>query len=352
MKTMLDYIQEEYKINSAILENPDLIEEDIFKDKDYKEIIIFATGSSYNACQSARLFMQDILQIPVQIKEPTLSMNYESIWRDDSLYLAISQGGSSASIVKMVDYLQSMKIEVFAITSNPASPLGEIAQRCLDLGMGIETMPYVTAGYAATVVFLWKFSIEMANTYQWIKPAEKDQYLKQIQQVLESINPVIDQTQSWLENHLQDFIHKQRFVFIGYGANYGTVLEAETKFTEIIHKPSHGYELEQYMHGPYLGLGQDDLLFLVDSAGQFGDRMNLLRRFLDKHMKKTYKISLQDGTDQNQDLSYDLDIHENLSPILLTIPIHIISYRISQELGADLHRSYYPDFDEITQSKI
>lgn len=352
MKSMLDYIYMEQNINTKLLQHNQLIPESLFIDKSINEIVIFATGSSYNAAQSARLFMQDLLRMPVHIKEPTLSIHYDSCWRSTTLYLAISQGGFSASIVKIIEYLQGKDIEVFAITSNMDSPVGKIAKRTLDIGMGIETMPYVTAGYAATIVFLWILAIDLAKRMYLISSDQYLAYRKQIKNVVDKAEMVIDLTEKWFQNHQKQFDNKQRFVFIGYGANYGTVLEAETKFTEILHCPTHGYELEQYMHGPYLGLNGEDALFLIDSNGFFSQRMDLLRVFLDKHMEITYKISLAEISVQEQDLCFDLDIEENLTPILLTIPIHIISYHLSNIAGTDLFHSYYPDFDEITKSKL
>lgn len=352
MSSMLDYIKKEKEINLGILNNPDLFKNIQFNNTEYRDIVIFATGSSSNAANSAHIFMQDVLGIPVYIKEPSISLNYESFWDKETLYLAISQGGHSSSTIEIVKYYQKNNMDIYVLTSDVNSPIAKISNKVIDLNMGIETMPYVTAGYTATILVLWLFSIELAFSNNNITQSAKKNSYDEIKKVITSADDVIVKTDEWYNKNREEIISKKRFVFIGYGACYGTALEAETKFTETIHLPAHGHELEEYMHGPYLGLNKDDFLVLIDSEGKLADRMNLLRVFLDKHMDKTYKFTSARSSNQIQDLCFDLMIQENLAPLVLTIPFHMISYYVSKEHGVNLFESYYPDFDVITKSKI
>lgn len=352
MNSMLDYIKKEKEINLSILNNHNLFQNIDFLDKKYRDIVVFATGSSSNAANSARLFMQDILKIPVYIKEPSISLNYENQWNIETLYIAISQGGHSSSTIEIVKYCQENNVDIYVLTSDFNSPIGKVSNKLIDLGMGIETMPYVTAGFTATILVLWLLAIELAVSNSIISQKEKTDWLIEIENTIVSADDIILKTDEWYDINRDDIINKKRFIFIGYGACYGTALEAETKFTETIHMPAHGHELEEYMHGPYLGLNKKDFLVLIDSDGKLKNRMNLLRVFLDKHMDRTYKITLESSSNQPQDLSLGLKIEENLAPLVLTIPFHMISYYVSKEHGVNLFESYYPDFDEITKSKV
>ena len=349
---MLDYILKEKEINLNILKNKDRFPGKLFRKKVYRDVVIYATGSSSNAAWAAQLYMEKNLGIPVYIKEPSIALNYEKTWNEDSLYLAISQGGSSASTISLVEQFEKRNIEIYTVTSNLKSPIAQKSNNILDIGMGIETVPYVTAGYTAIILLLWLISLDLAKN--WGKLEEED-YCRELSKIEDTIflaDSVIHQTNEWFKVYKEEFIRKDRFVFISYGAGYGTALEAETKFMEILHKPAHGHELEEYMHGPYLGLGRNDLLILLDPNGKLKDRMKLLRKFLDRHMDKTYLITSSHTGEQTQDLSLELNIDELLSPLLLTIPIHLLTYYLSVEKGINLDESYYPEFDDITGSKI
>ena len=352
MKSMLDYIKKEEEINNSIIENEKLLQPlSNLRKSTYRDVVIFATGSSSNAAQSAYIFMQETLQIPVYIKEPSIAMNYERKWSSDTLYLAISQGGRSYSTIELVKYLQSINIQIFVLTSDLNSPIADVGHDVIDLGMGIEEMPYVTAGYTATILVLWLLALEVGykNGSSTDEAYKKDR--EEIKKVICLSSQIIETTDEWYQKNEEDLIDKRRFVFIGYGASYGVAKEAETKFTEILHLPAHGHELEEYMHGPYLGLQKEDALFLIDANGKLSERMVLLRKFLNKHMDKTYLVTNGDKG-QEGDLVFDFSINENMAPLIMTIPFHLISFYISQKQGTDLTKSYYPDFDKITGSKV
>jgi glucoselysine-6-phosphate deglycase len=58
----------------------------------------------------------------------------------------------------------------------------------------------------------------------------------------------------------------ERFVATGYGALVGVAKEFETKFTETVRVPSSGFELEAYMHGPYLEANARHVMLFIEDA--------------------------------------------------------------------------------------
>lgn len=353
--SMVYYVKKENEINNKVIDNSSNTLKpllNIIKNKSYKEIIIYATGSSANAANSARLYMQNILQIPVSIKEPSLAKSYEMILSDDSLYLAISQGGHSYSTIELVKEIQLKGYDIFAITSDMNSPIAKDSKNVLDIGMGIEKVPFVTAGQTATVIYLWLIALNIALIQCKLSEDDYDIKVNEIRDVVSKADIVIKKTDEWYEKEKEELLKAKRFVAISYGAGYGVVKEAETKFTETVRVPSHGHELEEYMHGPYIGLNKDDYIFCVSINGKLEKRLLLLKSFLDRHVAHTYMVSTSNNGYGEHDLNFGLNIDEFLAPILATIPFHMISSYLSQEHGIDLGSSSYPDFDEILKSKV
>lgn len=83
----------------------------------------------------------------------------------------------------------------------------------------------------------------------------------------------------------------QRFITIGYGPNWGTAKEAETKLTETIRVPSQGFELEAYMHGPYLEADASHLLFFIEGDNENKERSQKLRRYMSQYVGETLTIT-------------------------------------------------------------
>ena len=55
---------------------------------------------------------------------------------------------------------------------------------------------------------------------------------------------------------------------------------------------------------------------------------------------------------KEHDLSLEVEADELFAALYMTIPVHLLAYRLSKEKGHDLEHSAYPDFDQITSSKI
>jgi glucoselysine-6-phosphate deglycase len=175
----------------------------------------------------------------------------------------------------------------------------------------------------------------------------------QLQHLVAHIPTVIENSQLFFEKNEAIFRLTTRFIGIGYGSNWGTVKEFETKFTETIRKPSSGFELEAYMHGPYLGLHNEDIVIFIEPNGKLAERSGLLKKFLNQHIQHVYTIYANHNQSLlEHDLELDLEIDELLASLFMTIPVHLLAYRLSQEKGIDLQHSAYPDFDKITSSKI
>ncbi|WP_026314302.1 SIS domain-containing protein [Allofustis seminis] len=353
MKTMLDYIKKEQEVHQSILEK-DLFENKLIdlNPKAPRNVVIYATGSSANAAYGAYILMQEVLDVPIYIKEPSLSLHYDPLVDDQTLILAISQGGHSYATIEMVKQLVKENRQVYVLTSDPDSPIAQVGAQVINLSMGIETMPYVTLGYTVTILVLWLMALTLAKKWQRIDDIQFAHYLEQIDRAIRQADMVIKSFDDWYSQHKQTLLAAKHFVFIGYGACYGIAREAETKLTETCHIPTHGHELEEYMHGPYLGLQKNDALFLLESCGTLKGRMNKLRIFLDRHIDQTYQITIG-ASDRIQDLSLQLgNLPENLAPLVMSIPIHMMSFYLSQMKGFNLHQSFYPEFDEITGSKV
>lgn len=355
MKSIEDYVHLEPKYYEAVLQNyEDLFAKQIGQiNHNITNVVIYATGSSSNAAYGALPFMSNILKMPVKIEEPSLAENYLLHVSQNSFCIAISQGGHSYSVVKIIQRLQDAGNTVFALTSELDSPVGQVCHHVLDMGIPVEEMPYVSAGYSVEILDLMLLAMLIAQKTGKLSSVEFTKLLAEIKSIVLKMPEVINSASNWVENNISNFATAKRLVFIGYGATYGVSREGETKTTEAVRINSWGKELEEYMHGPYLGLNADDFIICIDPMGKLHDRMDLLKQFLNKHVKNVYTI--YSGKDQSEaavDLSLGITTNELLTSLFMTVPIHLLAYKLSQVKKIDLQHSAYPDFDEITASKI
>ena len=356
MKSIADYVALEPEYYQNILDDYQTLftqHIDLSKIKQLNSIVIFATGSSSNAAYGARSLMSKILKVPVYIEDPSIAANYLHYSDPNTLYFAISQGGESYSTIHLVEEFIKNNQTIYTLTSNPNSPLYKVSNHVLSMGIPIEEMPYVSAGYSVTILDLILISLVIAQKNGNLNEQQFNSYLDQLQKVTHLLPKVIEQSQMWVNQYQNQFYHAKRVIFIGYGATYGVAREGETKFTETVRNTAFGKELEEYMHGPYLGLHEDDHIVFLEPHGQLAQRANLLKVFLDKYVKNVSTIYANNSNNlKEEDLCLNVDIDELYASLFMTVPVHLLSYQVSRLKGHNLEKSTYPEFDEITSSKI
>ncbi|WP_439443931.1 SIS domain-containing protein [Listeria aquatica] len=358
MKSMEDYINLEQTIYQNILQNRNDILQEITQLSatelaSYESIVIFATGSSSNAAFAAQPYMASKLQIPVYIEEPSFAANYMMHLNQKTLYLAISQGGHSYSTIHIVEEIEKHGGTVFTLTSDLESPIAKKAKHVIGMGIGVEEMPYVTAGYSATILILDLLALELSRQMKRLHTEDYEKELDEMSKIARFLPEVIAKAEWWIEGFKEEFLTAERMIFVGYGSTYGVAREGETKITETVRISAFGKELEEYMHGPYIGLAKTDRIFFIEPHGKLEERAEKLKQFLEGHVETVYTI-YADKVEERQarDLMLGVQTSEYLASLFTTIPVHLLSYKVSQWKGINLEISAYPEFDRITGSKI
>jgi glucoselysine-6-phosphate deglycase len=237
------------------------------------------------------------------------------------------------------------------LTSDATSPIAQLSDYVIDLGMGIEQVGFVTKGYVATVLQLMLLGMTIGASKDKLTEAEVNDYQMQLQHLVAHIPTVIENSQLFFEKNEAIFRLTTRFIGIGYGSNWGTVKEFETKFTETIRKPSSGFELEAYMHGPYLEADAEHLLFFVENNSVNAQRSRKLREYMSQYVGHTMTITTEEVSDE-QTLSLNIEIDESLTPLILVIPFQLFAYQTATAKGIDLSRRIFDDFDQVLKSKV
>ncbi|KAF1301037.1 SIS domain-containing protein [Candidatus Enterococcus willemsii] len=347
MKTMLDYIQEEPETLQAILDNYQFKQDEKFEKLTH--LLILATGSSYNACLSAKVFFEKVSGITVSIEEPYHFNHYGKITAETNGILAVSQSGKSASTIDAMQHTKKDLVRL-ALTSNLDSPIAEGVDEVIDLGIGIETVGFVTKGYTATVLHLMLLGLTIGLNKKQVTETDVSNYKKQLQQLITAIPSIITNSQVFFEKQKDSFQLSTRFIAIGYGANWGTAKEFETKFTETVRQPSSGFELEAYMHGPYLEADAEHTLFFIENESPQAERSLQLRAYMQDYVGKTFTITTATSHEADM-LGLNIRCDEDLTPLIQIIPFQLFAYQTATFKGIDLSKRIFDDFDTVLKSK-
>lgn len=350
--TMMSYINEEPAALAQILRDyPQTLQpvDRFAQTRAIKRLLILATGSSLNAALCARYFFEQQFGMLVEIKEPYNFTHYERIDPHTDMVIAVSQSGKSASTLDAVRKIRAASLPVFALTSDPQSPIARECDEVIDINTGIESVGFVTRGFSATVLNLLLMALTLARAQGKTTPQHAEVWLTGLERLIHALPATIAQTQAFIQRHRDTLRDGTRFVAVGYGALVGVAKELETKFTETVRVPSSGFELEAYMHGPYLEANREHVMFFIQDRHE--PRSVALRDYMSPSVKNAFVLTLEDRGDDNT-LALNCPLDHHLAPLLLIVPVQMLAFHIASLKGIDLSVRIFDDFDRVLKSKI
>lgn len=348
--TMEDYVLKEPQVLEKILASfpaalPELPQK-------VKRILILATGSSLNAALAAKYYLEEVSGALVSLEEPYNYRHYGSWDPEIDLVVALSQSGKSSATIEALAQIEKKGVATLGITADLNSPFGKMATPMLDLGIGIETMGYVTLGYSATVLNLWLLGLALACGERGEEAIGAE--LAQLAAAVRALPETIAAVQSYLERHRDVLTAGQRLVAVGYGAGVGVAKEFETKLTETIRLPTSGHELEAYMHGPYLEAQPSHLLFFFEDNTESARRMAALAHYFAPHVGGIFTIGHDPGR-SGEDHYLCLPggaLNPLVLPLIQVVFPQLAAHNLARWLDIDLAIDPFPDFDMVLKSKI
>lgn len=356
METMMTYIYEQEQICSRILNQYEQELHDFkefMKSRKPKNWLILATGSSANAILSAKYYIEKIAGVFIEIKEPFNFMHYEKVNNYTDFVMALSQSGKSHSTIEALKKIHSSgDVPTAVLTSRLDSPITDYADMVMNIGCGIEKVGFVTKGFTATVLKLMLMGVIAGKELNHINEKTAELEIEKFYKIVAQISSIIKKSEDFYVKHAQELHSIPRFAAIGYGPTIGTAKECETKFTETIRVPTHGFELEAFMHGPYLEVNKKYGLFFIQTQSILSKRANQLKDYFSSYTDHYFTIACGNNCEDEKTLLLEKDIPELLCPLVMTIPFQILSYRIATGRGIDLNTPIFHDFDQFLKSKV
>ncbi|KRL14506.1 SIS domain-containing protein [Schleiferilactobacillus perolens] len=355
--TMYTYINQEHTALKRILNHyPQQIDATLDKAPlSTTHWLILGTGSSINAAKSAKLYIEKIAKVHVQIEEPFNYAMYETIDSNTDLVIGVSQSGQSTATLTAIQRVQaSQNIYSIAVTSQPNTELPRASDATLDILTGKEWVGYVTMGYNATVLSLMLLGLRYARRANIITPQQEKSELGSFQKTIERVPSTIDLSEKFYHDHQSALHHPTQYTAIGYGATNGTVSEMATKFTEVVREPSAGFDLEAFMHGPYLGIHPTDCQFYIETAANqtIKQKMHALRLYEQRYIKNIFTVSLTNEWPADEETLFLGHLDDPFkAPLLAVIPFQVWAWLITTNNGVNLSELIFTDFSEAVHNK-
>lgn len=351
MEKMHEYILDQHLALKENLNNRKSLTKtlvDEYLSGNYEDLVIVASGSSYNASMAVRYFMMNTLKNNVKVLTPNTFNHYESKLKKSEFVFVISQSGCSTNAIATLRLIKENGKKAIGVTGNPNSDFKDESDLMIDYGVNGETIGYVTKGVTTLFAFLAFFALESASTKKIINNKEYESLIDAFVTAIEMNKEIASNMTNFWKVNIKNLTSMQHAFIMGTGPNYGTALEAALKMSETIQIPCLPIETEEFIHGFTLQVDPTYNLFFIDPSDSTSQRVIDLYKSTQKITDRSYIISRNEHIDGNRVIKYSKPVLTDLTPLAFLPVFQSISYLTTNSLDIwKKHPLYYIFKDDV-----
>ena len=351
-QTVIGNIKFQPEVLPQVLENQAVFVEpfvEIFRTHDIKRIYFFGSGTSYNVSQIAAYYFKQIVGIEGIAQYPTVFKNYEKAdWtgllrNDQILFVGISQSGTSVSTCQVMAHARENGYPTLALTGNLASEITRHVDTTVHLLVGEELTPPETKGYTVSVLSAYLWAVGVAKDKGVYSEEQYQKAIGEVKELVEHFQTVIQESEAWYDRNRPSIVNSDRLFVLGYGVDYGSMLEGMLKVGEMLRLPTIGFEIEEYSHGPTMAIRPNQTILMIGSDEAEFDRMLQFRAAFKKFTDRVHVITCRDIQGDHRDLVFSIKCNKYIAPLMYTVPFQFVAAKGAEDIYIDTN--IYP-FEE------
>lgn len=230
-------------------------------------INIVASGSSKNAGEMAKSFMEETVQLPVNIMSASEFITSKPKLNKNDIMVFVSQSGNTADTLDALNYSKSKGLKSIAITNNTDSKIHKAADFAIDMQAGIENAVAATKTVTSSVANLWGIGMKLGEIKGTFSVLSENgaKYVEELKQLPNKIESMIKDTAN-INRIAEDAASRDNFYLLAKEPNLGAVNEGALKLTETTQKRVIPGSSSEFMHGLFTSIKPFDVYLQVASG--------------------------------------------------------------------------------------
>ncbi|MBL4622042.1 MAG: glutamine--fructose-6-phosphate transaminase (isomerizing) [Immundisolibacteraceae bacterium] len=302
-----------------------------------KAVQIIACGTSNNAGQVARYWMESLAKIPCQVEIASEFRYRDTVLAADTLLVTISQSGETADTLEGLREAKRRGVKHSLVVCNvPESSLVRESELVLMTHAGPEIGVASTKAFTTQLVALMLLTIVLGRRHGLTVDQEAE-LVQQLRKLPEEMKAVLD-LEKQIEALASEFRDKNHALFLGRGMQFPVAQEGALKLKEISYIHAEAYPAGELKHGPLalvdeempvVAVAPNDHLLekLKSNIHEVQARGGRMFVFADQQVKV-------EGTDTTVIAVPGSSNH--LAAVLYTIPLQLLAYYVAVIKGTDV----------------
>jgi glucosamine--fructose-6-phosphate aminotransferase (isomerizing) len=302
------------------------------------KVFVVACGTAYHAGLVAKYAIEHWTRLPVEIEIASEFRYRDPVLDDHTLTLAVSQSGETIDTLEALRHAKEQRSRVLAITNTVGSSVAREADAVMYTHAGPEVGVAATKTFATQMVALDLVALFLAQVRKTMFPEELGYVVDRMLELPGQVRRCL-QLDGEIRRLAERFHLARDFLFIGRHTGFPAALEGALKLKEISYIHAEGYPAGELKHGP-IALVEPGIP-VVAVATECHVYPKVLSNIQEVKARGADVIAVATEGDREiaryaDEVLYVPRTPELLSPVLVSVPLQLLAYRIAKLRDCDV----------------
>ena len=334
-------------LKTGIKEYLDSINNDIniynfpWKINEIKSIMLVGCGTAYHSCLIAKYWFEELTTLDVNIDIASEFRYRKNRFKNDTLYIFVSQSGETADTYAALDLCNKNKMKTCAVVNVIESSIARDSNFVLPIHCGPEIGVASTKAFLGQILVLYILSLKLSSLRKEIENKDYQEKIKD----LKNLPKLIEET-LLIDNDVQaiasTFNEAKGSMFLGRGFSYPIALEGALKLKELSYVHAEGYPAGEMKHGP-LALIEEGMpvVVLAPRDSYYKKTISNMQEVIARGAKVLLITNKSKDEISSENIWETIEVestNDDLLPFLLTIPLQKLAYYSALKKGFDIDK--------------
>jgi glucosamine--fructose-6-phosphate aminotransferase (isomerizing) len=312
-----------------------------WKIDEIKSIMLIGCGTAYHSCLMAKYWFEELTTLDVNIDIASEFRYRKNRFKDDTLYIFVSQSGETADTYAALDLCNKNDMKTCAVVNVIESSIARDSNFVLPIHCGPEIGVASTKAFLGQILVLYILSLKLSSLRKEIDIKDFQSKIKDLKKLPKLIEETL-----LIDNDIQaitsTFNEAKGSMFLGRGFSYPIALEGALKLKELSYVHAEGYPAGEMKHGP-LALIEEGMPVVVLAPRDSYYKKTISN--MQEVVARGAKVLLITNKSKDEIISENIwekieveTTNDDLLPFLLTIPLQKLAYYSALKKGYDIDK--------------
>jgi len=304
-------------------------------------ITLIGCGTAYHSCLMAKYWFEELTTLDVNIDIASEFRYRKNRFKQDTLYVFVSQSGETADTYAALDLCNKNKTKTCAVVNVIESSIARDSNFVLPIHCGPEIGVASTKAFLGQILVLYILALKLSFLKKEIDTEVYQEKIKDLKNLPNLIEKTL-LTDSDIQAISSTFNDAKGSMFLGRGFSYPIALEGALKLKELSYIHAEGYPAGEMKHGP-LALIEEGMpvVVLAPRDSYYKKTISNMQEVIARGAKVLLITNKSNDEIVSENIWETIEVestNDDLLPFLLTIPLQKLAYYSALKKGYDIDK--------------